>query len=300
MFHRDGAAVQVCAVPVFLGSGDRDDPPVVRATHTEDEELVNQRNSGRVAVITGAGTGIGSAIAHRFAGDGYTVVLVGRTKDTLQQTAQEGPEGADLHPWVADVSDPAAVTAVMDGVAERFGRLDVLVNNAGIAIPGTVDQIGLDDYRTMMSSNVDGTFFASRAALPHLRAARGCIVNVGSVGARGGDWGQAAYNMTKGALANLTDVMALDHGREIRVNAVHPGVTLSSRFLRDALAEGTPLRERFAERVPMGRPGEPAEVAAVVAFLAGPDAGYLNGVHIPVDGGLTASNGQANLYKTEG
>jgi meso-butanediol dehydrogenase/(S,S)-butanediol dehydrogenase/diacetyl reductase len=106
--------------------------------------------------------------------------------------------------------------------------------------------------------------------------------------------------MTKGAVANLTDSMALDHGREIRVNAVHPGVTLSSEFLRGALAEGTALHRRFADRVPMGRPAEPAEIAAVIAFLAGPDAGYLNGVHIPVDGGLTASDGQTNLYKIDG
>ncbi|MFE9687374.1 SDR family NAD(P)-dependent oxidoreductase [Streptomyces sp. NPDC006285] len=252
-----------------------------------------------MAVVTGAGSGLGAAIAHRLATDGYTVVLVGRTEATLRQTVQEGPDGADMHPWVGDVSDLAAITAVIDRVAERFGRLDVLVNNAGVAIPGTVDQIDMDSYRTMMSTNVDGVFFASRAALPHLRTARGCIVNVGSVGALRGDWCQAAYNTTKGALTNLTNAMALDHGREIRVNAVHPGVTLSSQFIRDALAEGTSLHPRFVDRVPMGRPGEPAEVAAVVAFLAGSDAGFLNGVHIPVDGGLTASNGQTNLYKID-
>ncbi len=100
-----------------------------------------------------------------------------------------------------------------------------------------------------------------------------------------------------GYTVSLTNSMALDHGRQIRVNAVHPRVTLSRQFLRDALAEGTSLHRRFADRVPMGRPGQPAEVAAVIAFLAGPDAGYLNGAHIPVDGGLTASDGQANLYK---
>ncbi|MEY9961990.1 meso-butanediol dehydrogenase/(S,S)-butanediol dehydrogenase/diacetyl reductase [Streptacidiphilus sp. MAP12-16] len=261
---------------------------------------MTQQNSGRVVVITGAGTGIGAATAHRFAADGYTVVLVGRTEATLKQTAQASPDGADMHPWVADISDLAAVTAAMDGVAERFGRLDVLVNNAGVAIPGTVDQIDVDSYRTMVRTNVDGVFFASRAALPHLRMVRGCIVNVGSVAGLRGEWNQAAYNMTKGALANLTNSMALDHGREIRVNAVHPGVTLSLPFLRDALAEGTPLHRRFADRVPMGRAAEPAEVAAVIAFLAGPDAGYLNGVHIPVDGGLTASDGQANLYMIDG
>lgn len=261
---------------------------------------MNQGNSGRVAVVTGAGAGLGAAIAHRFAADGYTVVLVGRTEATLRRTAEEGPYGAEMHPWVGDVTDPAAVTAVMDGTAERFGRLDVLVNNAGVARPGTVEDTDPDVYRTMMSTNVDGVFFASRAALPHLRAVRGCIVNIGSVGGLRGDWHQAAYNATKGALVNLTNAMALDHGREVRVNAVHPGSTLSSPFIREALAEGTPLRRRFTDRVPMGRPGEPAEVAAVVAFLAGPDAAFVNGVHIPVDGGLTASNGQADLYRADG
>ncbi|MEZ0113903.1 meso-butanediol dehydrogenase/(S,S)-butanediol dehydrogenase/diacetyl reductase [Catenulispora sp. EB89] len=263
---------------------------------------MNRQNSGRVAVVTGAGTGIGAATAHRFAADGYTVVLVGRTEATLKQTAQTAqtaPDGAELHPWVADVSDLAAVTGVMDGVAERFGRLDVLVNNAGIAIPGTADGTDLDSYRAMVATNIDGVFFASRAALPHLRTVGGCIVNVGSVAGLRGEWNQAVYNMTKGAVTNLTNSMALDHGRQIRVNAVHPGVTLSKQMLRDALAEGSPLHRRFADRVPMGRAGEPAEVAGVIAFLAGPDAAYLNGVHIPVDGGLTASDGQTNLYAVE-
>jgi len=260
---------------------------------------MDQQNTGRVAVVTGAGTGIGAATAHRFAADGYTVVLVGRTEATLKQTAQTAPDGAELHPWVADVSDLAAVTAVMDGVAERFGRLDVLVNNAGIAIPGTADRTDLDSYRAMVATNIDGVFFASRAALPHLRTVGGCIVNVGSVAGLRGEWNQAVYNMTKGAVTNLTNSMALDHGRQIRVNAVHPGVTLSKQMFRDALAEGGPLHRRFADRVPMGRAGEPAEVAAVIVFLAGPDAAYLNGVHIPVDGGLTASDGQTNLYAVE-
>ena len=257
---------------------------------------MDQQDTGRVAVVTGAGTGIGAATAHRFAADGYTVVLVGRTEASLVHTAKQGSEKGRLHPWVADVSDQAAITAVMDGVAERFGRLDVLVNNAGIAIPGTADQTDLDSYRAMIATNVDGVFFASRAALPHLRTVRGCIVNVGSVAGLRGEWNQAVYNMTKGAVTNLTNSMALDHGRQIRVNAVHPGVTLSKQLLRDALAEDGPLHRRFADRVPMGRAGEPAEVAAVIAFLAGPDAAYLNGVHIPVDGGLTASDGQTNLY----
>ncbi|MBF9066433.1 SDR family NAD(P)-dependent oxidoreductase [Streptacidiphilus fuscans] len=260
---------------------------------------MDRQFSGRVAVITGAGTGIGAATAHRFAADGYTVVLVGRTEATLKQTAQSSADAGRMHPRVADVADPAAVTAVIDEVVEQFGRLDVLVNNAGVAIAGTVDQIDVDSYRAMLATNIDGVFFASRAALPHLQAVRGCIVNVGSVAGLRGEWNQAAYNMTKGAVTSLTNSMALDHGRQIRVNAVHPGLTLSRPYYRDALAEGTALQRRFADRVPMGRAGEPAEVAAVIAFLAGPDAAYLNGAHIPVDGGLTASDGQTNLYAVD-
>ncbi|MEV8510349.1 SDR family oxidoreductase [Actinoplanes sp. NPDC051475] len=264
---------------------------------TTQDSNTQGHNRGRVAVITGAGGGLGAPIAYRFAADGYTTVFVGRTENTLHQAIENGPVGADMHAWAGDVSDLDAVTAVMDGIAKRFGRLDVLVNNAGLALPGTAASVEPAGYRAMMSVNVDGVFFASRAALPHLRAVRGCIVNIGSVGAIRGDWQQAAYNATKGAVTNLTNAMALDHGHEVRVNAVHPGVTLSSDLIRVALADGTPLRGRYDDRVPMGRPGEPVEIAAVVAFLAGPDASYVNGAHIPVDGGLTASNGQADLYR---
>jgi len=202
---------------------------------------VDEHNS-RVAVITGAGGGLGVPIAHRFAADGYVTVLVGRTEETLRQAAASSPGKGDAHPWVADVTDPEAVTALMNGVADRFGRLDVLVNNAGLARPGTVEGTADDTYRAMMSVNVDGVFFASRAALPHLRKVRGCIVNIGSVGAVRGDWQQAAYNTTKGAVANLTNAMALDHGREIRVNAVHPGVTTSHEYIQTALARSEERR----------------------------------------------------------
>nr|WP_221379903.1 SDR family oxidoreductase [Actinoplanes polyasparticus] len=255
---------------------------------------MNIQSNGRVAVITGAGGGLGAPIAHRFAADGYTTVFLGRTEQTLRSAVADGPTGAAMHPWPGDVSEPEGIAAELDAVAERFGRLDVLVNCAGLALPGTVENLGEAGYRAMMSVNVDGVYFASRAALPHLRAVRGNIVNIGSISGIRADWQQAAYDASKGAVTNLTNAMALDHGHEIRVNAVHPGTTFSSDFIRTVLAEGTPLRARFDDRVPMARPGDPAEVAAVVAFLAGPEASYVNGAQVPVDGGLTASNGQAD------
>ncbi|MBT0769867.1 SDR family oxidoreductase [Kineosporia sp. J2-2] len=257
----------------------------------------NETTARRVVVITGAGGGLGAPIAHRFAADGCTTVLLGRTEQTLREAIARGPQGADMHPWVGDVSDLEAITGVMNAIAQRFGRLDVLVNNAGLALPGTVEATDLATYRAMMSVNVDGVFFASRAALPHLRNTRGNIVNIGSIGGIRADWQQAAYNAGKGAVANLTNAMALDHGHEVRVNAVHPNTTWSHDYIRQALAEGSPLRARFDDRVPMRRPGHPHEIAAVVAFLAGPEASYVNGAQVPVDGGLTASNGQADPYR---
>ena len=121
------------------------------------------------------------------------------------------------------MTDPERINATITDVISSFGRLDVLVNCAGRVVQGTVEQIGLPAYREMMSVHADGVFYTSRAALPHLRASHGCIVNIGSVSALRGDWGQAAYNAAQGAVTNLTNGMALDHGREVRVNAVHPG-----------------------------------------------------------------------------
>ncbi|WP_328606922.1 SDR family oxidoreductase [Amycolatopsis sp. NBC_00345] len=250
--------------------------------------------AGKVVVVTGAGSGIGAATAHRFGRDGATVIAVGRNEDKLRRTVAEAPAGSAIVARAADVADESSITALVEEVAREYGRLDVLVNNAGIATLGTVENTGTADWRQVMAVDVDGVFFASKAALPRLRAVGGCIVNVGSVSGLGGDWGLAAYNTAKGALANLTNAMALDHGREgVRVNAVHPCLTVTD-LTASFLAE--PVLAAFRERNPLGRPAEPAEVADVIAFLAGHDARFVNGVHIPVDGGLSASNGNPRLF----
>ena len=139
--------------------------------------------------------------------------------------------------------------------------------------------------------DVDGVFFASRAALPHLRTVGGCIVNVGSVSGLGADWRMAAYNTAKGAVVNLTNAMALDHADEgVRVNAVHPTLTATEMGARNL--ENETVLEAFKQRIAMRRPAQPSEVAAVIAFLASDDAAFVTGAHIPVDGGLRASSGQ--------
>jgi meso-butanediol dehydrogenase / (S,S)-butanediol dehydrogenase / diacetyl reductase len=252
------------------------------------------RSTGKVVVVTGGGSGIGAATAHRFAAEGATVVITGRTQEKLDKVVADAPAGSTVIPRVADTSDEQAVSQLVSEVVSEHGRLDTLVNNAAVNEPGTVEELGTDAWRRIMATDVDGVFFASRAALPHLREAGGSIVNVGSVSGLGGDWGMAAYNAAKGAITNLTNAMALDHGGEgVRVNAVHPSLTATD--MSAGVREDDSAMAAFRQRIPMGRPADPAEVADVIAFLASHDARFVNGAHVPVDGGLGASNGQPNM-----
>jgi meso-butanediol dehydrogenase / (S,S)-butanediol dehydrogenase / diacetyl reductase len=252
------------------------------------------RFTGRVVVVTGGGSGIGAATAHRFGAEGATVVIAGRTQEKLDKVVADAPQGATLVARAADTSDGAAITALIDDVAREYGRVDTLVNNAAIARPGTVEDLDVETFREVMAIDVEGVFHASKAVLPHLRAVGGSIVNVGSVSGLAGDWGMAAYNAAKGAVTNLTNAMALDHGQEgIRVNAVHPSLTATE--MSEGIRDDDENMAAFRARIPIGRPAEPAEVADVIAFLASHDARFVNGAHIPVDGGLGASNGQPNM-----
>lgn len=249
------------------------------------------RFTEHVVLVTGAGSGIGAATARRFAEEGATVVLAGRTREKLDAVAADSER---MHVEVCDVSDGAAVRALVDGVVEAHGHLDVLVNNAGVGNPGTVVDTSDDDWRTVLGTNLDGVFHASRAALGHLVRSGGCIVNVSSVSGMGGDWENAAYNAAKGAVSNLTRAMAMDHAADgVRVNAVAPSLTATD--MTTGITGNDEVLARFAERIPLGRPAEPAEVAAVITFLASADAGFVTGVVLPVDGGLSASNGQPRM-----
>jgi meso-butanediol dehydrogenase/(S,S)-butanediol dehydrogenase/diacetyl reductase len=145
-----------------------------------------------------------------------------------------------------------------------------------------------------MAVNAGGVFHGAKAAMPHLIASRGCIVHTASVSGLGGDWAMGFYNASKGAIVNLTRSLALDHGADgVRVNAVCP--TFIRTPMTADMQEKDDLLAKFRERIPMGRPGEAHEVAAVIAFLASDDASFVNGVMLPVDGGLGASNGQPNM-----
>jgi meso-butanediol dehydrogenase / (S,S)-butanediol dehydrogenase / diacetyl reductase len=252
-----------------------------------------ERFTGKVVIVTGAGSGIGEGAARRFAREGANVVLAGRTQDKLERVAGDLDAGRTLVK-ATDVSDQAAVEALVAAAVERFGRLDVMVNNAGVAPGEGFLESSIEDWRTTMATNVDGVLFGCRAAMPHLLESRGSIVNTSSVSGIGGDWGMSFYNASKGAVSNLTRALALEFGgRGVRINAVAPSLT-ESELTEDMLDDGD-LMAKFKDRIPLGRAATPDDIAGVIAFLASDDARFVNGVVLPVDGGVTASNGQPNM-----
>jgi meso-butanediol dehydrogenase/(S,S)-butanediol dehydrogenase/diacetyl reductase len=251
------------------------------------------RFTDRVVIVTGAGSGIGEATARRFSLEGARVVLAGDTRAKLDAVAAGlPPERTLVQP--TDVADYAQVEALVRATIEHFGALHVLVGNAGIAVEGKATDGSLEDWAHVMAVNAGGVFHGAKAAMPHLIASRGCIVHTASVSGLGGDWAMGFYNASKGAIVNLTRSLALDHGADgVRVNAVCP--TFIRTPMTADMQEKDDLLAKFRERIPMGRPGEAHEVAAVIAFLASDDASFVNGVMLPVDGGLGASNGQPNM-----
>ncbi|MBR0764804.1 meso-butanediol dehydrogenase/(S,S)-butanediol dehydrogenase/diacetyl reductase [Bradyrhizobium japonicum] len=248
------------------------------------------RFHGKVVIVTGAASGIGEATARRFVKEGAKVALVDRDKASLEKMANSLPADQVMVQAV-DVSDSSAVDRMVAAVLDRFGRLDVIVNNAGVHEGGDPASITDEKWRTVMSTDVDGVFYGCRAALPHLQKTRGSIVNTASVSGTGGDWGMSPYNAAKGAVVNLTRALALDLGKKgIRVNAVCPSLTRTG--MTEDMMDDKKLLAKFAERIPLGRVCEPEEVAAVIAFLASEDASFMTGANVAVDGGVSASNGQ--------
>ncbi len=248
------------------------------------------RFENKIVIITGAGSGIGEATARRFSAEGASVVLVGRTKKKLDKVAAT-LEGENVMIAPCDISDENAVKDLFRAVTREFKRVDVLVNNAGIYKPGKVQDVKTKDWKEQMAINVDGYFYMTRAAMPHLIKSKGNIVNVSSVSGLGADWGTVPYNTSKGAVTLFTKAVALDAAADgVRVNAVCP--TLVRSDLTEDMLDDKKLIAKFKDRIPMGRYGEPEDIADVIAFLASNDARFVTGIAMPVDGGLSASNGQ--------
>ena len=259
-----------------------------------------RRFEGRVVAISGAASGIGAATAERLAAEGACLALCDLADDGLAAVAAGA--GVEVFARAVDVADGEAYARFVDDAADHFGRLDVLVNNAGVGCFGHVDEITPEAWRRTLAIDLDAVFFGSRAALPHLRTTGGCIVNTASISGLFGDPGLVAYNVAKAGVVNLTRTMAVDHASEgVRVNCVCPGgvgTPMLKAHTRDAA-----IMEEYARLVPMGRVARPDEIAAVIAFLASADAGYITGQALVVDGGVTAQTGQPNfdrLYRERG
>ena len=252
--------------------------------------MSTDRFKDKIVIVTGAASGIGAATARRFSAEGAQVALVDRDKPSLEAVTKDLPSDRTTH-HVVDVSDSAAVTAMVSEVVARFGGLNVMVNNAGVHAGGAPDKITDDQWRKVMATDVDGVFFGCRAAIPHLTKTRGSIVNTASVSGTGGDWGMSPYNAAKGAVVNLTRALAMDLGKKgVRVNAICP--TLTRTGMTADMMDDEKLLAEFAERIPLGRVCEPEEIAAVIVFLASEDASFMTGANVAVDGGVSASNGQ--------
>ena len=246
-----------------------------------------QRFSGKVVVITGAASGIGRASAERIASEGGKLFLVDVQEQGLEETRRRCAElGAEVATRLCDISDPAAARSAIDAAVARFGRIDSLCNIAGILHFDHTHELALETWRRILAVNLDGTFFMCQAALPHLVASRGNVVNMSSTAALAGHPWTAAYSASKGGILARTDTLAIEYcAKGLRANAVCPGSVTTPIHSVFKLPEGADRNLLYRIMPPDKVFRGPEAAAAAVAFLASEDAAHINGEQIRVDGG---------------
>lgn len=244
--------------------------------------------SGKVAVVTGGGSGIGRAIAHRFAKEGANVVIVGRTEKSLKETAEYDGKISYV---AGDITKTQTIERVISFVEQKFGRLDILVNNAGWCPVQPITEIKIEDYDRAFSLDVRALVELTVHALPMLIASKGNIVNLSSVGATHPAKNLSMYVGAKAAVENFTRSWALELAdKGVRVNAIAPGAIRTNIWNATDLspADAKKHEDGIAATIPFGRFGSPEEVAAVAAFLVSDEASYVSGSVYAVDGGMGA------------
>jgi 3-oxoacyl-[acyl-carrier protein] reductase len=244
------------------------------------------RFENQVAVVTGAGRGIGHAIAVRLANEGARVASVSRTEANAQKTAEEinATRANAAKGYAVDVADEAAVQKAAAQIFEDFGRVDILVNNAGVTRDGLSMRMSMDDWDTVLNTNLKGAFNFTQAVMrPMIKQRSGRIINISSIAGLTGNAGQANYAASKAGLIGLTKTLARElASRGITVNAVAPG--LIETDMTTVLSEE--VRQSILAKVPLGKLGEPEDIAGAVAYLASAEAKYITGQVLTVDGGM--------------
>ncbi len=244
--------------------------------------------SSRVAVVTGGARGIGLAVARWFLSQGHRVALIDNDAATLTRTDAELADPQRVLAVHGDVSQPDQVQAAMQAVDARFGRIDALVNNAGVAVFKPILQTSYEEWRHVLGTNLDGAFLCTQAAAPvMLRGGGGAVVNIASISGLRASTLRVAYGTSKGALIHLTKQQAIELGNAgIRVNCVAPG-PVDTEMAK--LVHSVAIRSDYYDTIPLNRYGTPEEIAQAVGFLCSPAAAYVNGQVLAVDGGFDAS-----------
>jgi meso-butanediol dehydrogenase/(S,S)-butanediol dehydrogenase/diacetyl reductase len=244
------------------------------------------RLTGKIAIVTGGGSGIGIGIALAFVREGAHVVIAGRDRKKLEAARAE--IGGECLAVSADVSSAGGVEKLVSAALEKFKRINILVNNAAVLLPGTAESLTEEDFDQTFQINVRGLWLMSRAVLPNMRAdGGGSIINIGSVLSLVGARNRVAYAASKGAVVAMTKAMALDHAAEnIRVNCICPGIVATEMVAKFNTDEA--VRKQRLALHPMGRFGQPDDIANAAVFLGSDESGWTTGSVLTIDGGYSA------------
>jgi meso-butanediol dehydrogenase/(S,S)-butanediol dehydrogenase/diacetyl reductase len=257
------------------------------------------RLNDKISLITGAASGIGEATAKTFAREGASVVIADLNDEgghrVVAQIRDSGGTAEFVH---ADIGQPKEVEAMIKSAVDRFGRLDILHNNAVFAAPGHVGEVALEGWQKTIDVGLTAYWYATKCAIAEMMPRkRGAIVNTASISGLGGDYMMGAYNTIKAGVINLTRVTGIEYARKgIRCNAVCPGPITTPPLMGLLKASPQKITDTICETIPMGRLGEPQEIANVVLFLASDEASYVTGAFFVADGGLTAHTGMPSLF----